>query len=111
MKKITAIIFSLTISLNVFGQGNGALTGTVTDDNGAKVNGAQVVLTSSNGVHLNTSTDQAGTFEFKNLRSGSYFRGNPFYPRRKQKRSRAVEDRGHQRKRGSYGNRHGPARR
>lgn len=73
MKKITAIIFSLTISLNVFGQGNGALTGIVTDDNGAKVNGAQVVLTSSNGVHLNTSTDQAGTFEFKNLRSGSYF--------------------------------------
>jgi iron complex outermembrane receptor protein len=73
MKKITAMIFSLTIALNVFGQGNGALTGTVTDDNGAKVAGAQVVLTSSNGVHLNTSTNQAGTFEFKNLRSGSYF--------------------------------------
>jgi vitamin B12 transporter len=73
MNKIAAVIFSLTISLNVFAQGNGAITGTVTDDNGAKVAGAQVVLTSSNGVHLNTSTDQNGLFEFKNLRSGSYF--------------------------------------
>lgn len=73
MKKMAAIIFSLTISLNVFAQGNGGITGTVTDDNGAKVAGAQIVLTSTNGVHLNTSTNQSGTFEFKNLRSGSYF--------------------------------------
>ena len=73
MNKMAAIIFSLTISLNVFAQGNGGITGTVTDDNGAKVAGAQVVLTSSNGVHHNTSTDQSGTFEFRNLRSGSYF--------------------------------------
>ena len=73
MKKIAAIIFSLTISLNVFAQGNGGITGAVTDDNGAKVAGAQVVLTSSNGVHLNTSTDERGEFEFKNVRSGSYF--------------------------------------
>ncbi|HEX5874195.1 MAG TPA: TonB-dependent receptor [Pyrinomonadaceae bacterium] len=73
MNKMAAIIFSLTISLNVFAQGNGGITGTVTDDNGAKVAGAQVMLTSSNGVHLNTSTDRNGIFEFKNLRSGSYF--------------------------------------
>ena len=72
MNKVAAIIFSLTISISVFAQGNGGITGTVTDDNGAKVSGAHVVLTSSNGVHLNTSTDQSGTFEFKNLRSGSY---------------------------------------
>ncbi|HEU4508452.1 MAG TPA: TonB-dependent receptor, partial [Pyrinomonadaceae bacterium] len=73
MKKIATIIFSLTISLTVLAQGNGGISGTVTDDNGAKVSGAQVMLTSSNGLHLNTSTDQNGTFEFKNLRSGSYF--------------------------------------
>ena len=72
MNKVAAIIFSLTISISVFAQGNGGITGTVTDDNGAKVSGVHVVLTSSNGVHLNTSTDQSGTFEFKNLRSGSY---------------------------------------
>lgn len=73
MNRIAAIVFSLTISLNVFAQGNGGISGTVSDDNGAKVAGAQVVLTSSNGVHLNTSTDQSGTFEFNNLRSGSYY--------------------------------------
>src|ERR687892_308663 len=73
MNKMAAVIFSLTISVSVFAQGNGGISGTVTDDNGAKVAGAQVVLTSSNGVHLNTSTDQGGEFEFKNVRSGSYF--------------------------------------
>ena len=73
MNKIIAIIFSLIISLNVFAQGNGGITGTVIDDNGAKVAGAEVVLTSTNGVHLNTSTDHDGAFAFKNLRSGSYF--------------------------------------
>lgn len=73
MKKIATLIFSLTISLNVLAQGNGGITGTVTDDNGAKVAGAQIILTSTNGIHLNTSTDQSGTFEFDNLRSGTYF--------------------------------------
>lgn len=73
MKKIATLIFSLTISLNVLAQGNGGITGTVTDDNGAKVAGAQIILTSTNGIHLNTSTDQSGTFEFNNLRSGTYF--------------------------------------
>src|SRR5256885_9373601 len=29
--------------------------------------------TSSNGVRLNTATDRSGNFEFRNLRSGSYF--------------------------------------
>lgn len=68
-----AIVFALSISANVFGQSSGGLTGTVTDENGAKIAGAQVVLTSTTGNHLNTSTDRNGTFEFNNLRSGSYF--------------------------------------
>ncbi|HVF23797.1 MAG TPA: TonB-dependent receptor plug domain-containing protein, partial [Pyrinomonadaceae bacterium] len=68
-----AIVFALSISANVFGQNAGGITGAVTDENGAKVASAQVILTSSNGVHLNTSTDQSGAFEYKNLRSGSYF--------------------------------------
>lgn len=73
MKSLIAIIFALSISANVFAQSSGGITGTVTDENGAKIAGAQVVLTSSTGVHLNTSTDRNGTFEFNNLRSGSYF--------------------------------------
>ena len=68
-----AIIFGLSIATSALAQGTGAIKGTVTDENGAKINGAQVVLSSSTGVHLNTSTDESGTFEYKNLRSGSYF--------------------------------------
>ena len=65
----------LTLSLftNVAAQSAGRITGTVTDEKGAKVAGAQVVLNSDTGIHLNTATDQAGAFEFKNLKSGSYF--------------------------------------
>jgi vitamin B12 transporter len=73
MTRVLGIIFWLTISANVFGQGTGGIAGTVTDEKGAKLAGAQVVLSSSTGIHLNTTTDQAGTFEYKNLRSGSYF--------------------------------------
>jgi outer membrane receptor protein involved in Fe transport len=64
------ILFILTVP--AFAQGTGGITGTVTDENGAKVAGAQVVLSSGTGIQLNTSTDQAGSFEFKNLRSGRY---------------------------------------
>ena len=73
MKSLIAIVFALSISANVFAQSSGGITGTVTDENGAKIARAQVVLTSSTGVHLNTSTDRNGTFDFNNLRSGSYF--------------------------------------
>ena len=68
-----AIIFIFTIAVSALAQGDGAIKGTVSDDNGAKIAGAQVVLTSGVGVQLNTSTDRSGTFEFKNLRSGAYF--------------------------------------
>jgi vitamin B12 transporter len=65
--------FILTIAINVLAQGAGGISGTVSDENNAKVTGAQVVLSSTSGVHLNTSSDQAGTFKFENLPSGSYF--------------------------------------
>ena len=68
---LVALVFALSISANVSGQG--AITGTVTDEKSAKVAGAQVVLTSNTGVHLNTLSDRSGVFEYKNLRSGSYF--------------------------------------
>jgi len=68
-----ALVFVLSLSTTAFAQGIGGIKGTVTDENNGKVTGAQVVLSSSTGIHLNTSTDQAGTFEYKNLRSGSYF--------------------------------------
>jgi len=68
---LVALVFILTTAASAFAQGG--ISGTVTDENGAKVAGAQVVLRSSSGVYLNGSTDEAGTFKFENLRSGSYF--------------------------------------
>ena len=68
-----AIIFTLSLAASALAQSAGAIKGTVTDDNGAKIGGAQVVLSSSTGVNLNTTTDESGAFEYKNLRSGSYF--------------------------------------
>ena len=70
--RLFTLVFILTITTNIFAQGAG-VSGTVVDENGAKVAGAQVVLRSSSGVNLTTSTDQAGAFKFENLRSGSYF--------------------------------------
>jgi iron complex outermembrane receptor protein len=72
-KRLLTFVFVLTIATNIFAQGAGGISGTVVDENGAKVAGAQVVLRSSSGVYLTTSTDQAGAFKFENLRSGSYF--------------------------------------
>jgi vitamin B12 transporter len=74
MTKVTiAIIFTLSIAVSALAQDPSTIKGTVTDENGAKISGAQVILSSSTGVQLNTSTDQSGNFEYKNLRSGSYF--------------------------------------
>jgi hypothetical protein len=67
------ILIVLTISLNVFAQDKGVISGAVTDENGAKIAGAHVLLTSTAVVQLNTTTDQYGCFEFKDVPSGSYF--------------------------------------
>lgn len=67
-----AMIFMLVIFANVLAQDAGGIKGIVTDENGAKIAGAQVVLNSSSGVHSNTSTDRSGSFEYNSLRSGTY---------------------------------------
>jgi len=66
-------VFVLTITTNIFGQGAGGINGAIVDENNAKIAGAQVILRSSSGVYLTTTTDQTGAFKFENLRSGSYF--------------------------------------
>ena len=71
--RICVFVFVLGTAVNLFAQGSGGITGTVTDEKGAKVAGAQVTLSSSSGLQLNTSTDESGSFEYRNLRSGSYF--------------------------------------
>ena len=70
---ICTFVFLLASAINLFAQARGGISGAVTDEKGAKVAGAQVTLTSSAGLQLNTSTDDNGAFEYRNLRSGSYF--------------------------------------
>ncbi|HET7112560.1 MAG TPA: TonB-dependent receptor [Pyrinomonadaceae bacterium] len=73
MKKTMLVIFTILIaSTHLFAQNGGAIRGVVTDENGAKVAGARVVLNFTPGVQLATQTDQSGTFEYKGLHSGSY---------------------------------------
>ena len=73
MKKIVLITFvTLIASANLFAQNGGSIRGTVTDEKGAKVAGARVVLNFTPGVQLATQTNQSGVFEFKGLRAGSY---------------------------------------
>ncbi len=71
--RLCALLFALSFSLNVFAQNSTGISGSVTDEKGAKLPGAQVVLNSSAGLQLNTTTDQSGAFNFENVPSGSYF--------------------------------------
>jgi len=73
MKRIVLItLFTLITSTILFAQTGGTIRGVVTDENGAKVAGARVVLNLTPAVQLSTQTNESGTFEFKGLRSGSY---------------------------------------
>lgn len=67
--------FSLVVLLDVqaFGQGNAALTGTVTDQTGATVAGATVTATNiATNVADSTQTSGGGLYRFPTLPVGSY---------------------------------------
>ena len=70
--KTTLIFLLLVLAPSVFAQGTSSISGTVTDERGAKVAGAKVTLTFEAGTELTTVTSQVGAFEFRNVRSGSY---------------------------------------
>src|SRR6185503_12172607 len=76
MKRQTrfALLFGLLFLIvpNVFAQDGARVKGTVTDEVGAKVVGANVTLRSRLGPQQSTSTNQAGAYEFANLRAGMY---------------------------------------
>src|ERR1041384_3966883 len=65
--------FILILASSVQAQNGGGISGTVTDENDARVFDALVTLSSSNGVRSHTVTSEEGAFKFENLRSGSYF--------------------------------------
>ena len=76
MKKQTrfALLFALLFLIvpNVLAQDGARVKGTVTDEAGAKVVGANVTLRSLLGPQQSTSTNQAGAYEFASLRPGLY---------------------------------------
>src|SRR5688572_4583612 len=71
-KSILSILFVLIVASSLFAQNGSTIRGVVTDDNGAKVAAAQVVLNFTPGVQLATQTDESGSFEYKGLRPGPY---------------------------------------
>ena len=71
-KTILAIFIMLIAAANLFAQNGGAIRGVVTDESGAKVAAARVILIFTPGVQLTTHTDDSGAFEYKGLRAGSY---------------------------------------
>src|SRR5690349_14246727 len=73
--KTTLLFLILLFATNVFAQSTSSITGTVTDEHGAKVSGAKVTLTFASGSTLATTTSQSGSFEFTKLKPGSYLLG------------------------------------
>ena len=69
---VVAIAFISCFSIAALAQGISSVSGTVADEHGAKVPGAQVTLTAESGIQLATVSDKSGAFDFKNLRAGSY---------------------------------------
>lgn len=76
MKKQTrfVLLFALLFLMapHVPAQDGARVKGTVIDEAGAKVAGADVTLRSRLGPQQSTSTNQAGAYEFANLRPGMY---------------------------------------
>ena len=68
----SASVLLLVVSTLTFGQTSTSIRGTVADENGAKIGGAEVRLISRNGSQLSTTTDNNGTFVFGSLPSGRY---------------------------------------
>jgi iron complex outermembrane receptor protein len=62
----------LILSPVVFPQSGVSLQGQVTDERNAAIVGAQVQLRSRSGVALQATTNESGTYEFKDLRAGDY---------------------------------------
>lgn len=71
---LAAVVVWFTLAGNIFAQtGQGAITGTVTDPQGATVPKALVeVLNTASGVHLSTETNDAGIFTALSLNPGHY---------------------------------------
>ena len=71
-KGIGISALSLLLSIVSFGQGATSIKGSIADENGAKISGADVRLRSRTGAQISTTTDSNGAFEYRNLPAGQY---------------------------------------
>jgi vitamin B12 transporter len=71
-RAITVSALSLLLSIASFGQTPSSVKGSVVDESGGKIAGADVRLRSRSGTQLSTATDNNGAFEFQNLAAGQY---------------------------------------
>lgn len=72
-KLMSAMLMLLCLStINAFAQGGATLGGHVTDEQGANVLGAEVVLRSRTGARLSARTDASGVYAFRGLVAGDY---------------------------------------
>ena len=69
-KAIVVSALSLLVSVVSFGQASTSIKGSIADEHGGKINGANVRLRLRTGAQLNTTTDNNGAFEFRNLPAG-----------------------------------------
>jgi len=67
-----ALILVLFLSTCAFAQNSSTITGRITDQNGAAVSGADVLLRSRAGIGLSALTDDVGAYSFKNVPAGDY---------------------------------------
>jgi vitamin B12 transporter len=62
----------LLLSIVAFGQNSTSINGSIADESGGKIAGAEVSLRSRTGLQLNTVSESNGAFEFRNLPAGRY---------------------------------------
>src|SRR6516225_1655868 len=68
-----ALLGVLLFSLSLFGQANGRILGTITDQSGAVLSGAKVsIIDTQRGLARTLTTDQAGEYNAPNLIPGTY---------------------------------------
>lgn len=73
MKRILLIgILVLLISNAAVAQSNGSISGRVTDERNAAIQGADVQLRSRTGIRLSAKTNDSGSYSFKNIPPGDY---------------------------------------
>ena len=69
---IAVSVLFLFLSILGLGQTSTSITGEIVDENGGKISGAEVRLSSRSGVQFSTATAGNGSFEFRDLPSGQY---------------------------------------